>query len=373
MATTDDRHDESDIDPRWDDPGAYGERRSYHGDGRYPPDWDARREAVMERQRYWCGRCGRYAGDVDEMQVHHLQWLSRGGDNALDNLVALCADCHALMHPTNDGMTGDWRSAPMFPDPDGDPRVAVVRRPVRGRERGTESRHLGLAEVLFDPPAPTAANSNAFTPATYALAPADSHAVAEDLRGRLDDLALPDPAERDVYVRVLTANGSPVGATTVTLDVEGRSLSATTGEGGRARFEIPAGVDTVTASAGDDRRGYGETEIAFHESSARVAGGVVVLGGPDPDAVVAGEVDRSNRGGGRSSGPSAGRGPEPSPGGATAADQRLSTVELALIYGLPLVAGYFGYGYAGLGWAGAAGTALPVFVLLATFFDSLAE
>lgn len=32
------------------------------------------------------------------LETHHIEWLSRGGTDTLDNTVALCPNCHRKMH-----------------------------------------------------------------------------------------------------------------------------------------------------------------------------------------------------------------------------------------------------------------------------------
>ena len=32
---------------------------------------------------------------------HHLKWLSKGGIDTIDNVVALCPNCHRKMHELN--------------------------------------------------------------------------------------------------------------------------------------------------------------------------------------------------------------------------------------------------------------------------------
>lgn len=122
-------YEEHGIDPQFDSQQTYGTVNSHFGDGRYPPDWSARREAVWDRQRYQCGRCGVYKGDVSVSEVHHVVHLSNNGSNALENLVGLCGNCHALMHPDNDSLRGDPRQSAIFPDEGADDRVSVVRKP----------------------------------------------------------------------------------------------------------------------------------------------------------------------------------------------------------------------------------------------------
>jgi hypothetical protein len=68
-------------------------------DGEYPPDWDARRRKVYQRDDYTCQICGVKSGphagdDGVELQAHHVNWLSRGGTNKLENLTTLCDACH---------------------------------------------------------------------------------------------------------------------------------------------------------------------------------------------------------------------------------------------------------------------------------------
>jgi len=61
----------------------------------YPNDWEDRRQAVLERDNYRCQNCGA----EENLVVHHIVSLSKGGSNELSNLVALCESCHAKIHP----------------------------------------------------------------------------------------------------------------------------------------------------------------------------------------------------------------------------------------------------------------------------------
>lgn len=74
----------------------YNEQGTY--DGRYPPDWDARKEAVKQRDHYSCQDCGIEAGEGKVLDVHHTTPLSEGGSNRLRNLELLCVDCHNARH-----------------------------------------------------------------------------------------------------------------------------------------------------------------------------------------------------------------------------------------------------------------------------------
>jgi hypothetical protein len=96
------------IDPRWDDPNAYG--------GGLPPDWDTRRRRAYKRDDWTCRRCGRrsgpYAdGDGVRLHAHHKVPRSKGGSNQLSNLTTLCESCHNDSHShdilASDGWVGD--------------------------------------------------------------------------------------------------------------------------------------------------------------------------------------------------------------------------------------------------------------------------
>jgi len=49
---------------------------------------------VLERDGWRCQLCGR----IVELQVHHVKPRSRMGDDALQNLIAVCARCHDDLH-----------------------------------------------------------------------------------------------------------------------------------------------------------------------------------------------------------------------------------------------------------------------------------
>lgn len=124
------------IDPRYDSPETYGKSESHYGNGKYPPDWDGRREAVWSRQKYWCGRCQRYKGDLEHSACHHVRPLSEGGSNELANLVGLCGSCHCVMPPDDADTPGSAAEADRFPAAESDLRVATVNR------RGVDSAPL---------------------------------------------------------------------------------------------------------------------------------------------------------------------------------------------------------------------------------------
>ena len=54
-----------------------------------------------------CQFCGKLApfkdkNQLDYLETHHIIWLSNGGKDALENVVALCPNCHRKMHIIND-------------------------------------------------------------------------------------------------------------------------------------------------------------------------------------------------------------------------------------------------------------------------------
>ena len=36
------------------------------------------------------------------LENHHVEWLSKGGEDTIDNAVALCPNCHKKMHILDD-------------------------------------------------------------------------------------------------------------------------------------------------------------------------------------------------------------------------------------------------------------------------------
>jgi 5-methylcytosine-specific restriction endonuclease McrA len=49
---------------------------------------------VLERDGWRCQKCG----SLENLQVHHMIKRSQQGDDALGNLVSLCAQCHMEEH-----------------------------------------------------------------------------------------------------------------------------------------------------------------------------------------------------------------------------------------------------------------------------------
>jgi 5-methylcytosine-specific restriction endonuclease McrA len=57
-------------------------------------EYDALRDRVLKRDAWRCQDCG----SSKDLHVHHLAKRSRLGDDALDNLMTLCASCHRQRH-----------------------------------------------------------------------------------------------------------------------------------------------------------------------------------------------------------------------------------------------------------------------------------
>ena len=49
---------------------------------------------VLKRDGWRCQVCG----SMGELQVHHLQFRSRSGDDDEKNLITLCGKCHRRAH-----------------------------------------------------------------------------------------------------------------------------------------------------------------------------------------------------------------------------------------------------------------------------------
>lgn len=43
-----------------------------------------------------------YVESIPYLESHHVKWLSNGGTDTIDNMVALCPNCHRKMHFVND-------------------------------------------------------------------------------------------------------------------------------------------------------------------------------------------------------------------------------------------------------------------------------
>ena len=62
---------------------------------------------VKKRANGQCQLCGMSAPFIDQygepyLECHHIEWLSKNGEDSIDNCVALCPNCHRKMHVLND-------------------------------------------------------------------------------------------------------------------------------------------------------------------------------------------------------------------------------------------------------------------------------
>lgn len=64
-------------------------------------------EYARQKANGICQLCGQPAPFNDAsgrpyLEVHHVKWLSKGGSDTYDNVVALCSNCHSRMHVLDD-------------------------------------------------------------------------------------------------------------------------------------------------------------------------------------------------------------------------------------------------------------------------------
>lgn len=72
----------------------------------YPPDWDERRQLLIDAKGSACSNCG----TASHLHVHHVKPLSKGGGNELSNLIMLCENCHSEAHGGRD-FSGEFKSS----------------------------------------------------------------------------------------------------------------------------------------------------------------------------------------------------------------------------------------------------------------------
>jgi len=52
------------------------------------------RNEVLRRDGWRCQVCG----SRQNLQIHHKEFRSQGGDDTKENLITLCAGCHEALH-----------------------------------------------------------------------------------------------------------------------------------------------------------------------------------------------------------------------------------------------------------------------------------
>lgn len=130
-----------DIDPAHDDGFVHPESGALAA----PPDYSARRRAVVSFYGERCGRCGGAVAATspdDEESLAHVLSLGEYDDSlerwALSSLVPLCQPCFDVIDAGDPdalgGINNAYDRAPQFPSWVCDPRVAVERIPLTGKE-----------------------------------------------------------------------------------------------------------------------------------------------------------------------------------------------------------------------------------------------
>src|SRR5699024_1921727 len=61
------------------------------------------KEYVLKKSNGICQLCNLQAPFQDKsgnpyLEVHHIEWLSKGGDDTIENAIALCPNCHRKIH-----------------------------------------------------------------------------------------------------------------------------------------------------------------------------------------------------------------------------------------------------------------------------------
>jgi len=59
-----------------------------------PMLYDQLRNQVLRRDGWRCQSCGA----MSNLEVHHKEFRSHSGDDSDQNLITLCATCHASLH-----------------------------------------------------------------------------------------------------------------------------------------------------------------------------------------------------------------------------------------------------------------------------------
>lgn len=63
-----------------------------------PELYENLRQQVLRRDGWRCQSCG----SMSNLEVHHREFRSQSGDDAEQNLITLCAACHAILHRGTD-------------------------------------------------------------------------------------------------------------------------------------------------------------------------------------------------------------------------------------------------------------------------------
>jgi len=53
---------------------------------------------IGEQDTWQCEACGRVRPINNGLNIHHIKYRSRGGDDSINNCMCLCMKCHNLAH-----------------------------------------------------------------------------------------------------------------------------------------------------------------------------------------------------------------------------------------------------------------------------------
>jgi 5-methylcytosine-specific restriction endonuclease McrA len=59
-----------------------------------PTSYERLRQQVLRRDAWRCQSCG----TMSNLEVHHREFRSHSGEDSEENLITLCAACHAKLH-----------------------------------------------------------------------------------------------------------------------------------------------------------------------------------------------------------------------------------------------------------------------------------
>jgi 5-methylcytosine-specific restriction endonuclease McrA len=59
-----------------------------------PESYEILRQQILRRDSWRCQWCG----TMSNLEVHHKEFRSHSGDDSEENLITICAVCHAITH-----------------------------------------------------------------------------------------------------------------------------------------------------------------------------------------------------------------------------------------------------------------------------------
>jgi 5-methylcytosine-specific restriction endonuclease McrA len=59
-----------------------------------PASYEELRQQILRRDGWRCQLCGA----LSNLEVHYKEFRSQSGDDSEENLITLCAECHARIH-----------------------------------------------------------------------------------------------------------------------------------------------------------------------------------------------------------------------------------------------------------------------------------